>query len=240
MAPPECEDDRFNSLREEFPDAPSAELLRFCRARPNSSTEAAEMYQKHLEWRQGAGTKANLEQAAKAVPPNYIRQAGLALDGTPILFVQGARYDEEVDPEQYMLACCHALDTMLPPDDGRKCTILIDARPGEGWHNASAHKMLPFFRLACGQMPDNFPERVQRVILYPIPMIVKQLWVMVRGLLDKVTRDKFEILSGAATINAPCPAKLREVVLLDQLPKDAHEMHQALIACDDVLLAPDK
>jgi len=222
------EDARFAALHAEFPDAAPAELMRFCRARPTSSGEAAEMYKRHLEWRQGQGTKANLLQAALAVPPKYIRQGGHAVDGTPILFVQGARYDQDIEPEKYMLACCHALDSLLPPEDDRKVTILIDARPGDGWENAPAHQMLPFFRLACGSMPDNFPERVQRVVIYPLPFIVKQLFRMVRCMLDPVTSKKVEVISGSATLDAPCPTQLGDIVLFDEIPLDAQKMHQSL------------
>lgn len=218
----------FAALREEFPAAAAAELTRFCRARPNSADEAAEMYRKHLEWQQGPGSKEKLLQAALAVPQKFIREAGQAVDGTPILFVQGARYDPEVDPETYMLACAHALDSLLPTDDDRKVTILVDARPGEGWPNVSANKMLPFFRLCCSELPGNFPERAHKVVIYPLPGIVRQLWRMVRGLLDPVTRDKIELLSGSAEIGSPCPAELGDVVLLEQLPLDAHKMHQGL------------
>jgi hypothetical protein len=224
----DSEESRLADLRSEFPDAAPEEMLRFCRARPNSSDEAAQMYRKHLYWRQGQGAQANLLEAALLLPPKYIRQAGEALDGTPILFVQGARYDPDVDPEKYMLACGHALDSMFAPDDDRKVTILIDARPGEGWQNAPAAKMLPFFKMACSKLPDNYPERVQQVVIYPVPGIVRQLWRMVSHLLDPVTRAKFEVLSGSASLDAPCPLELRDVVELDQLPVDAQKMHQAL------------
>jgi len=224
----ETEELRLAALCAEFPGAAPAELLRFCRARPGSAGEASEMYRRQLEWRQGQGASANLLEAALAVPPKYIREAGQALDGTPILFVQGARYDQNIEPEKYMLACGRALDALLAADDGRKVTILIDARPGEDWHNAPAHKMLPFFKLACSVLPDNYPERVQRVIIYPLPTLVRQLWRMTRGLLDPVTREKFEVLSGSASLGAPCPAALGEIFLLDQLPLDAQKTHQAM------------
>jgi len=222
------EDVRFGALREEFPDAAPAELLRFCRARPNSSDEASQMYRSHLQWRQGPGAKEELLKAALDIPPKYIRQAGHALDNTPILFVQGALYDPEVEPEKYMLACGHALDSMLSADDDRKVTILIDARPGEGWTNVSAHKMMPFFRLASSVLPNNYPERVQKVVIYPMPGIVGVLWRTVRCLLDRVTRDKVQVLSGAASLGAPCPPELREVVSLEELPLDAQKTHQNL------------
>jgi len=222
------EDVRLADLREDFPEAATAELRRFCRARPNSSSEAAEMYRRHLLWRQGTGAKDNLLKAALDIPPKYIRPAGHALDGTPILFVQGALYDPEIDPEKYMLACGHALDTMLSADDDRKVTILIDARPGEDWPNVSAHKMMPFFRLATSALPENYPERVQRIVIYPVPWAVGQLWQMVRRLLDPVTRAKVEVYSGSGAHGAPCPPELSEIVSLDQLPMDAQKTHHNL------------
>lgn len=224
----DSEDVRFAALREDFPDAAAAELMRFCRARPTSSAEAAEMYEKHLQWRQGAGAKEKLLKAALDVPPKYIRPVGHALDNTPILFVQGALYDPEVEPEKYMLACGHALDSMLSADDDRKVTILIDARPGDGWKNVSAHKMMPFFRLAT-RLADQYPERVQRIVIYPLPGIVRQLWRMVRCLLDTATRDKVMVLGGSATLGSPCPTELRDVLSLDQLPADLQKTHQNLV-----------
>ena len=58
--------------------------------------------------------------------------------------------------------------------------------------------------------------------------IVKQLFRMVRGMLDPVTSNKFDVLSGSATLDAPCPTQLGDIVLLDQIPLDAQKMHQAL------------
>jgi len=222
------EDSAPAAIRDDFPDAAPSELHRFCRARPDSSDEASEMYRSHLQWRQGPGAKEKLLQAALDIPPKYIRPAGHALDNTPILFVQGALYDPEVEPDKYMLACAHALDSMLSADDDRKVTILIDVRPGEGWKNVSAHKMMPFFRLACKVLPNNYPERVQKVVIYPMPGIVGLLWSTVRCLLPLETRKKFHVLSGSASVGAPCPPELREVISLADLPLDVQKTHQNL------------
>jgi len=224
------EEDRIAELQQEFPDAAAAEMLRFCKARPNSTEAAAEMYRAHLEWRKGEGSKENLLQASRAIPPKYIRRAGRAIDGTPILIVQGALYDPDIKPETYVLACAHLLDSTLSPEEDTKMTLLIDTRPGEGpdWHNAPAHSMLPFFREVIRVMAANFPERAQRVVVYPVPWIVKGLWKVVSSFLDPVTRNKFQVLSGSSDIDSPCPAELRDVVNLDELPHDMQKRHAAL------------
>lgn len=223
-------DARVEELRAQFPHAATAELRRFCRARPKSTQEAAQMYRKHLAWRREQGSEGNLLKASLAIPQKYIRQAGCARDGTLILFVQGAMYDSSVAPEMYTLACGHALDQMFTAESEEKFTLLIDARPGIGWPNAPAPTMMPFFRLACSVLPDNYPERVKKVVIYPMPSILGQLWRMVSCLLDPTTRDKFQVLSGSDAIGAPCPRELGEVVALEELPLDVQQTHISLSA----------
>merc|ERR1719401_123138 len=147
------EEKRTAELLSRFPDASENELLRFVRARPASVSEAADMYEAHLAWRRGDGSQERLKEASLAVSPEYIRHSGQALDGTPLMFVQGARYDPSIPPEQYVLACAAAASATLPPDDLSKLTVLIDVRPAHGWPNVPAPKMLPLFKLLCGVLP---------------------------------------------------------------------------------------
>jgi|Transcript_29668 hypothetical protein len=215
-------------LRERFPKAAPEELLRFCRARPNSAEEAANMYEDHVQWRKGPGSTQRLEEAAEAVAPGWIGLGGQARDGTPIVMIQGARYDPGVEAESYVLAGAKALEDARSPADEGKVTVLIDTRPGEGWHNVPAHQMLPLFKLLSATLPGNYPERAHRIIVYPMPFLVKGIWSMVKPLLDPVTREKFVILSGPAGIGSPCPAELAEYVSPDQLPEAVRHTHEAL------------
>lgn len=186
------------------------------------------MYEDHVQWRDGPCSTQRLEEAAKTIAPGWISQGGLAHDGTPIIMVQGARYDPSVEAESYALACAKALEDARAPTDEGKVTVLIDTRPGEGWPNIPAHQMLPLFKLLGSVLPSNYPERAQRIIVYPMPFLVKGIWSMVKPLLDPVTREKFVILGGSASIGSPCPAELGKYVSLDQLPKAVQDMHQAL------------
>jgi len=187
------------------------------------------MYEDHVQWRKGPGSAQRLEEAAKAVGPGYISVGGKAPDGTPIIHVQGARYDPSIEAETYVLACAKALEDARAPADGGKVTLLVDLRPGEGWHNVPGHQMLPFFKLLSAILPNNYPERAQRIVVYPMPFLVKTLWNMVKVLLDPVTQEKFVILGGSASVGAPCPAELATYVSLDQLPEGVRATHQALV-----------
>lgn len=186
------------------------------------------MFANYLEWRQGEGGEECLLEAANAIPENYIRSCGEALDGSPVLFVQGARYNANVEVDKYVLACGHSIDSMLGPAEDQKLTLLIDTRPGPGWPNTPAPKMVKLFKRFCAVLPQKYPERVKRVVVYPMPSIVWYLWRIVSGFLDPVTREKFVILTGSAGKHADCPPELAEYIALEQLPLDAQKMHAAL------------
>eukprot|EP00932_Pfiesteria_piscicida_P022975 SRR837773.9715.p1 GENE.SRR837773.9715~~SRR837773.9715.p1 ORF type:complete len:275 (-),score=45.81 SRR837773.9715:62-886(-) len=218
-------------MSQRFPEAPYAELLRFCRARKGKLEDASKLYESHLRWRSGPGSAENLCRAAQAITPKYVRRVGKAIDGSALFLVQGARY-EEGDPDSYMLACAQQIEEALPRDSCARATVLVDLRPHEGWPNLPATKMMPFFKRLCEILPDNYPERLVRVVIYPMPWFVRALWSMVAGFLDPTTRDKFIVLGGEAKRGSPCPMELNEYVTLDQLPIDAHAMHAGLKSSD--------
>mmetsp|Transcript_34889 Transcript_34889/g.79110 ORF Transcript_34889/g.79110 Transcript_34889/m.79110 type:complete len:292 (+) Transcript_34889:1-876(+) len=240
-SPPEpaCSDDhqvdensRLRQLVERFPEADAHELRRFCRARPNSVEEAISMFSDHLQWRLREGDPRRLAEAFHGMPQNYCRPAGRARDGSPVLLVQAGRYDPELGPEQHVLGLCHVLDKCMTPCDSSMWTVLVDARPGENWPNMPAHRMLSFIKLVAQVLPDNYPERVKKVVVYPVPVLAQGLWWVCRSFLDERSCSKFEVISGSATLGAPCPQELGRHVSFAQLPEDAQGMHWALLEAE--------
>lgn len=220
--------DVVEKLRELFPHATQEELLRFCRARGGVLEAASDMYKAYLEWRQGQGSPANLLKAYQAIDSKYARHTGFAKDGSPLILCQGARYDPEVGAETTALALAHFTDSIFTATDTRKTTLLIDVRPHEGWPNVPAAQMMPLFRLAASIFSDNYPERSARVIIFPMPALVRGFWALVSRLFDSRTRNKFVILGGSAEKGSPCPEELGDYVALDQLPVDARHMFAEL------------
>lgn len=223
---------RLQQLVERFPEADAQELRRFCQARPNSVEEAITMYSEHLQWRLRDGDPRRLAAAFDSMPRNYCRPAGRARDGSPALLVQAARYDPELGPEQHVLGLCHVLDKHMTPGDSTRWTLLIDARPGENWTNMPAHKMLPFIKLVTQVLPDNYPERVNKVVIYPVPAVAQGLWWVCKSFLDEKTRSKFEVISGSSSLGAPCPKELGRYVSFAELPEDAQGMHWSLLEAE--------
>lgn len=220
---------RLDQMVKRFPNAPAKELLRFCQARPDSVDEAIDMYAQHLKWRLQDGDPDRLAAAFGALPQNYCRRAGRARDGSPTLLVQGARYDPAVGSKPFVLGLCHVIDQMGCDE---KFTLLVDLRPGEGWPNVPAYRMIPFIRLIASICPSNYPERVHRILVYPLPPMVEQLTRVIKSLMDEGTRRKIEVISGPSEVGSPCPRELGKHVSYEQLPEDAQSMHLSLLEAE--------
>ena len=88
---------------------------------------------------------------------------------------------------------------------------------------------MPFLRACASIIPDVYPERLRKVVVYPLPGWAKTLIGLVKKLLDPVTRDKIVLLRGDDSRDAPCPAGLVKHVAHGQLPPHARARHAALL-----------
>ena len=98
----------------------------------------------------------------------------------------------------------------------------------QGWKNPPATRLLPFFKHMAGIVPNHYPERLKRVVIYPLPWLVVGLIKGIKALFDPVTREKFVVLSGSDKTGAPCPADLSECVSKQALPEHAVALHAEL------------
>lgn len=74
----------------------------------------------------------------------------------------------------------------------------------------------------------NFPERLQRLVVYPVPSMAMWVWRVVQQFLDPNTRDKVTLLTGSAKRGSPCPKELAAYVDYDQIHPDRRARHASL------------
>ena len=90
--------------------------------------------------------------------------------------------------------------------------VLVDARGGEGWPNPKPWSILPWVRTLVPTLTANFPERLARLVIYPVPWVATAVWSAASSLLDERTSAKCQMISGAADRKAPIPSGISEFV----------------------------
>jgi len=207
------------------------ERARFLKANGGKEKAASEMLVKHLEWR-----ATNMPHTRSQKRPEWIHWHGTAIDGSRVVHVLPARVDLELGTrEEYGLDMASIIDDELDRDSAERITILVDARGGNGWANPAAPTMVPFIRYTAGVLSDNFPERVCKLVIYPLPRTLYWIWALVRPFLSRSVVDKALVLSGpgrpgpnAADEELTCPDGLSSVVRFDAFREDQAARHQDL------------
>lgn len=78
-------------------------------------------------------------------------------------------------------------------------------RGGKGWPNPSPKALLPFLNHTVHLLLEMMPERLYRVIIFPIPGGFRWLWSLVKRGMDPETADRCCLVSGAARIVSKPP-----------------------------------
>ena len=112
----------------------------------------------------------------------------------------------------YSLAIAIYLDQTLDRANCERLTLAVDVRAGKGWANISAFKLLPFIQGVTKVLTDKHPERLDRCIIYPVPVIAVGIWKAVKPFLDSETSGRVFIVGGPAGIEDRLPKKVDDVL----------------------------
>ena len=170
------------------------EKRRFLKARDFDEAAAADQLRGYLLWR------------AEHVPrdtggrPEWALFHGHAVDGTPILHVYTAMVDLSIgSPADYANDLMAVVDANLPRDSETFITVLVDTRGSIGWPNPSPNRNMVKLGQVCGRMLGaHFPERVVRIVVYPVPRIFTGVWMVIKPFMHPNTARKVVLLSGSS------------------------------------------
>lgn len=120
-------------------------------------------------------------------------------NGSRILQLQPAQLDsKKASYEVYVTAISIYLDKKLSRRSLEKITVCVDVRAGHGWPNPPAGSIVPFIKMIISTLERNFPERLSRSVLFPLPMAATSLWKLIKLFLDPNTASKVVIIRGGA------------------------------------------
>lgn len=185
------------------------------------------MLRKHMEWR----AESLPLPADHPVLPDWAFFHGRAKDGTRLLCVLGAKIDlSQGTAAQYALsaaAMCDAMEAELTASE--QLTVIVDTRAGDGWTNPPVWDVVPVARAAASVLTANFPGRVRRIVVYPLPSAATAVWQAFRWVLPTATASKIVLLGGPASRASPAPAGLAEFVSHGAIREDLRHRHTSLL-----------
>ena len=206
----------------------AGEWQRFLDARNGDPVAAQQMWDAHLVWRQ---QNLPLPKDAPQIGTNGMPAFCSFMNsrckaGSQVLVVLGAMYDNStLGAEAYALAMAAYIDENVPREEPGKFTVLIDARGGDNWPNPRPWSVLPWIRALVSTLTSNFPERLGRLVIYPVPWVATAVWSAASQLLDERTAAKCVMLSGPAARTEPVPEGINEYIT-DELLQEMHAFRE--------------
>eukprot|EP01038_Epipyxis_sp_PR26KG_P016485 gene16485-22499_t len=178
-------------LYEAFP--PSANLdgntlARFLIARDNDVAKATVILSKYLEWKSSSEYPVLKENILDVISQGRLYIYGEDKDRHPLLIWNG-KHDGTFNPsfdQMRMLFIWWADQAMLQfmPKERSKVTILMIDAVDHGGADSE------FMKYITTEFQDRYPERLNKVIVYPCHMWFYGFWNIVKLFVDPITREK--------------------------------------------------
>mmetsp|Transcript_5944 Transcript_5944/g.10218 ORF Transcript_5944/g.10218 Transcript_5944/m.10218 type:complete len:245 (-) Transcript_5944:93-827(-) len=183
-------------MQERFPDSNESDLDRFLRARDQDLDKAGTMYEAHLKWRSEAlvWTDDDREAIRKTLSSRrfYVLDERDA-NGRPIVYFCFHRfkdgcYDIEEELRAYVFLIEEEVIPKLNGTPDGKWTVLCDV-------SATRKPPMSFLTKSNKLLADNYPERLCRLVMFPVPSFVKTIIQGMLYFVDAETRSKFTFVS---------------------------------------------
>lgn len=145
----------------------------------------------------------------------------IAHDGKKVLQFIPAQMDVDLASDVcYATTIAFYLDRKLERTSFEKVIVSVDVRAGKGWKNPPAGSIVPFIKKTISILEQNFPERLAKSIVYPMPFVATALWKIIKAFLDANTANKISILGGPALEDSPLPKdKLEKYIPTEELDR---------------------
>lgn len=128
------------------------------------------------------------------------------LDGSLILHAMPASLDVKKAPcAVYTLALGLYLDRKQNRETLDRFGVMLDVRGIKGAANARAYDIMPFIKSATALLEQHYPERLNILMVYPLPTAALLIWKMVKPFLDVSVVSKAHLIPGKDTSGSPPP-----------------------------------
>lgn len=141
------------------------------------------------------------------------------LNGNRIFQVMAPKLDPTMgSPLDYATALAIYMDKKLDRNSMDKICVVLDVRGKDGWANPAVTSIISSIKAISGLLNDHFPERLDRLVLFPLPTAAKFFWNVVKNFLDPDTARKIQVISGPSERDSPAPmAELSQFIDADTI-----------------------
>lgn len=186
-------------MENRFPDARLHDLIRFLQARKFDVSEAASMYEAHQNWRSATLPIPHESVRATLATRKFYMLAEKDNEERPVLFYCLRRFLEaSYVTEDEIKALVHVMEEHVGPNYGlsfetQQVTVLIDifgirAPPLDFLHKMNA------------VMEANYPERLFRLIMFPVSSWLRKLVKTSIMFVDETSRKKFAFVNDVKSL----------------------------------------
>lgn len=209
----------LDEMAKRFPKESPRTWTRFLIARKGSLEAASSMLKASVNWRREH--QHSTEDVRNALKAKALFSHSKSKSGTSVIYFRGALYDKSIaSTTDYVNAAAHLIDEQFvrEVDDNKpsQVCVLIHTAYVEGGVNAPAD--LGFIKEFVKVLSDNFPERLERLIIYPFPWYGRAVWSVAKTFIDPRTVDKVLLLAQGPGGEYACPPKLAEYVDISEVP----------------------
>lgn len=215
---PDCPE--FQDLKRRVPGQSIGTYVRFLVARKGNVDASEDLLKKHLEWREqnlpiSKLPKEKRDAVVRALGTGICIPYGKAKDGTPVMVFRGAFYNAKLaTPDDYALAFAYAIEETIKGSGQCSITVLANARAQEGATNAKAD--IGFVKKLVSTLSNNFPERLKKTILFPMPWYARVMKAAVSPFVDPRSLAKITFSGHDADDRDP---EVLKAIDLDQIPE---------------------
>jgi hypothetical protein len=209
----------LSEMAKAFPNESHRTLTRFLIARKGSLEAATEMLRASLDWK--SKNLNSIEEVRNALNAKALFSHSKSKSGTSVIYFRGALYDRSIaSTTDYVKAAAHLIEQQfhneVSENKPSKVSVLIHTAYVEGGINAPAD--LAFIKEFVKVLSDNFPERLERLIIYPFPWFGRAIWSVAKTFIDQRTVDKVLLLAQGPDGEYACPPRIAEFIDFTDVP----------------------
>lgn len=141
----------------------------------------------------------------KTIIPQYIFCHRQGRNRPGIFQVVAAQMDiHAASPEHHTLAVALYFDRKVSRQNAtHQCNLWLDVRGAPGWANPSPLQMFPIVCTFAHHLLRLHPERLNQLVIFPLPGWAVTIFKMIRKVLPTVVQDRMVFISGSERHDVP-------------------------------------